>query len=208
MFFLEKKCNVDGNSPLIPTREEKDQLKGFIVTKNNSKVRLQMHARKYLRKTKILFILETDKGITFYDRSLSLPLLFTVVWLEWGFQDLTYYQLWIICKPGKALPWTCNNQILGIVLKAKHSGERTAGFTVKTWNLLWFKILMVWPYKDDQVLIQSLSFHQHFSFSWNKFYSPCYPETDCSKDRKNHQNIKPVAGISFFCLPAFLCSHF
>lgn len=79
MFSLEKKCNVDGNSPLIPTHEEKDQLKGFTVTNNNGKVRPQMHARKYLRKTKILFILETDKGITFYDRSLSLPLLFIVV---------------------------------------------------------------------------------------------------------------------------------
>lgn len=79
----------------------------------------QMHPRKYLRKMKILFILETDEGIIFYDQSLSLPLLFAGIWPEWGFQDLTYYQVWIICKPGKALPWTCNNWILGITLKAK-----------------------------------------------------------------------------------------
>lgn len=38
-----------------------------------------MHPRKYLRKMKILFILETDEGIIFYDQSLSLPLLFVGV---------------------------------------------------------------------------------------------------------------------------------
>lgn len=167
-----------------------------------------MHPRKYLRKIKILFILETDKDIIFYDQSLSLPLLFIGVWLQWGFQELTYYELWIICKPGKEFSWTGNNQILVIALKAKHSGERTAGFTVKTWNLLWSKILRVWPHKDDQILIQSISFYQHFSFNWNKFYSPCFPETDCSKGRKKHQNIKSVSGISFFFFPSFLWSHF
>lgn len=118
----------------------------------------QMHPRKYLRKMKNLFILETDKGIIFCDRSLSLPLLFVGVWPEWGFQDLTYYQVWIICKPGKALPRTCNNQILGIALKAKQAGERTAGFAVKTWNLLWSKVLRVWPFKDDQIPILSPTF--------------------------------------------------
>lgn len=190
-------------SRLIPTHGEKDQLKGFTVTMMQSS---QMHSRRmHLRKIKILFILESHEDIIFYDQSISLPLPFTEVWLEWGFQDLTYYQLGIRCK---ALPWTCNNQILGITLRAKHVGERTAGIAVKTWNLLWSKVLRVWPYKDDQILIQSLSFHQCFSFSWNKFYSPSFPETDCSKDGKNHQNIKSVLGISSPTPPPFLCSHF
>lgn len=180
-------------SILIPTHGEKDQLKGFTVTMMQSP---QTHPRKMrLRKIKILFILETHEDIIFCDQSISLPLLFIGIWLELGFQDLTYYQLGIRCK---TLPWTCNNQILGIALRAKHADERTAGVTVKTWNLLWSKVLRVWLYKDDQILIQSPSFHQCFSFSWNKFYSPSFPETDCSKYRKKHQNIKSVLGISFF----------
>lgn len=82
MFSSAKKGYMDDNSPLIPTPREKDQLKGFIVINNDCKVRPQMHPRMYLRKTKILFILETDKGIIFYDWSFALLLVFTGVWLE------------------------------------------------------------------------------------------------------------------------------
>lgn len=82
MFSSAKKGYMDDNSPLIPTPREKDQLKGFTVINNDCKVRPQMHPRMYLRKTKILFILETDKGIIFYDWSFALLLVFTGVWLE------------------------------------------------------------------------------------------------------------------------------